>query len=189
MPKVQETAKPKELRAVSFHVNEQEYAVDIAQVVEIIYSKPVTPIPQAPSFIEGVIDLRGAVIPILDLKKRLELGSDQPAARPAAPARSAPARPAGGGGGQADPAEGHGPVGSGYILIVKIQDRYLGIVVDRVREVLDIEIDKIQLPDKMVRGKHSEFLAGVCKVADRLVLLLNVETLLSMDETDRLAEI
>lgn len=165
MPKVQETIRPKELRVVSFQVNEREYAVDIAKVVEIIYFKPVTPIPQAPAFIEGVIDLRGAVIPIVDLKKRLGLASDPPAE-------------------QAGPTH-H----SDYIVIVKIQDRLLGVVVDRVREVLQIEMEKIQSPHKIVQGKHSEFLAGVCKVEERLVLLLNIETLLSTEEKDRLGGI
>lgn len=158
MPKVQETTRPKELRVVSFQVNEHEYAVDIAKVVEIIYFKPVTPIPKAPAFIEGIIDLRGSVIPIVDLKKRLELSSDL-ATHP------------------------------DYILIVKIQDRRLGIMVDRVREVLQIEMDKIQSPHEIVRRKHSVFLAGVCKVAERLILLLDIETLLSTEEKGRLGEI
>jgi len=158
MPKVQETTGSKELRFVSFSVNDREYAVDIAKVVEIIYFKPVTPFPKAPAFIEGVIDLRGAVIPIVDLKKRLELSSDL-ATRPK------------------------------YILIVMIQGRQLGIAVDRVREVLRIEMEKIQSPHKIMRGKHSEFLAGVCKIAERIILLLDIETLLSTDEKDHLGEI
>jgi purine-binding chemotaxis protein CheW len=162
MPKVQETTQPKELRVVSFQVNDREYAVDIAKVVEIIYFKPATPIPKAPAFIEGVIDLRGAVIPIVDLKKRLELISHRSVGE------GTPAPP------------------SDYILIVKIQDRLLGIVVDRVREVLQIETSKIQSPHKIVQGKNSEFLLGVCKMAERLVLLLDIETLLSTDEKDRL---
>ena len=158
MPKVQETTMSKELQVVSFQVNEREYAVDIASVVEIIYFKPVTPVPKAPAFIEGIIDLRGLVIPIVDLKKRLELSTDL-------------------------------AMHSDYILIVKVQDRHLGIVVDRVREVLRIEMDKIQSPHKILRGKHSQFLIGVCKTADRIILLLDVETLLATDEKDRLGEI
>ena len=158
MPKVQETNKSEELRVVSFQVNEREYAVDIDKVVEIIYFKPVTPIPKSPAFIEGIIDLRGSVIPIVDVKKRLGLGSD-PDLHP------------------------------DYILIVKIQDRRLGIMVDRVREVLQIEMDKIESHHKIVRGRHSEFLTGVCKVGERLILLLDIETLLSTEEKDRLEEI
>ncbi|HXC62385.1 MAG TPA: chemotaxis protein CheW [Nitrospiria bacterium] len=158
MPKVPETTKPKELRVVSFQVNEREYAVDIEKVVEIIYFKPVTPIPRSPSFIEGIIDLRGSVIPIVDVKKRLGLASD-PDLHP------------------------------DYILIVKIQDRRLGIMVDRVREVLQIETARIEPHHKIVRGRHSEFLTGVCRVAERLILLLDIETLLSTEEKDRLEEI
>jgi len=165
MPKVQETTQSKELRLVSFQVNDGEYAVDIAKVVEIIYFKPVTPIPKAPTFIEGVIELRGAVIPVVDLKKRLEVASDLAVGREAS----------------AQPID--------YIVIVKIQDRLLGIMVDRIREVLQVGVDQIQSPHEIMHGKGSAFLIGVCKTTERLVLLLDIEALLSTNEKGCLREI
>ena len=165
MPKVQETTQSKELRLVSFQVSDREYAVDIANVVEIIYFKPVTPIPKAPAFIEGVIDLRGAVIPIVDLKKRLELVPDRRSGEKVSAQLS------------------------DYIVIVKIQDRLLGIVVDSIREVLQIGQDEIQPPHKIVHGKGAAFLIGVCKTEERLVLFLDIEALLSTDEKGSLREV
>jgi len=164
VPEMQKTAGSKEFHIVSFELNENEYAVDLAKVIEIIYFKDLTPVPKAPVFIRGVIDLRGAAIPVLDLKKKLELASDQTIGK-AGPVRH-----------------------PDHILIVKIRNRRLGIMVDRVREVQPIELDKIQPTHEMVR-RHSEFLIGVCKLSGRFILLLDIEALLSAEEKDHLKEV
>ncbi|HEY5593911.1 MAG TPA: chemotaxis protein CheW [Nitrospiria bacterium] len=75
MPKTESKDKAGELQIVSFRVDEEEYAVEISKIIEIIYYKTARPLPQSPAFIEGVVDLRGIVIPVLDLKKRLRLSS------------------------------------------------------------------------------------------------------------------
>jgi purine-binding chemotaxis protein CheW len=75
MPKTESKDKAGELQIVSFRINEEEYAVEISKIIEIIYYKAARPLPQSPAFIEGVVDLRGIVIPVLDLKKRLRLSS------------------------------------------------------------------------------------------------------------------
>jgi len=164
MADVQKTTRSKEFHIVSFELNEYEYAVDLTKVIEIIYFKYLTPVPKVPVFIKGFIDLRGAVIPVLDLKEKLDLASDQTIGQPG-PARH-----------------------PDHILIVKIRNRRLGIMVDRARDVLPIEKDKIQPPHGMVR-RHSEFLTGVCKVSGRFILLLDIEALLSAEEKDHLKEV
>lgn len=163
MPDIQMATGSGEFHVVSFELNEYEYAVDLVKVIEIIYFKHLTPVPKAPTFIKGVIDLRSAVIPVLDLKEKLDLDSDQ------------------------SPGEAGSIRHSDHILIVRIRNRRLGIMVDRVREVLPIEKDKIQPPHEIVR-RHSEFLTGVCKVAGRLILLLDFEALLSAEEKNHLKE-
>ena len=160
---MQKTTGSKEFHIVSFELNKYEYAVDLAKVTEIIYFKHMTPVPKAPVFIKGVIDLRGAAIPILDLKEKLDLASDQTIGKPGV---------------------GH----PDHILIVKIRNRRLGIMVDRVRGVLRIDKDKIQPHHEMVR-RHSEFLTGVCKVSGRFILLLDIEALLNAEEKDHLKEV
>jgi len=73
MPKTESQEKSGELQVVSFRVDDKEYAVDIEKIIEIIYYRTATSLPEAPEFIEGVVDLRGIVIPVLDLKKRLRM--------------------------------------------------------------------------------------------------------------------
>jgi purine-binding chemotaxis protein CheW len=73
MPKTESTERSGELQVVSFRVDDKEYAVEIEKIIEIIYYRAATPLPEAPAFIEGVVDLRGTVIPVLDLKKRLRM--------------------------------------------------------------------------------------------------------------------
>jgi purine-binding chemotaxis protein CheW len=163
MPEMQETVESRELHVVSFELREREYAVDLARVVEIIYFEGITPVPKSPAFIKGVIDLRGRVIPVLDLKEKLDLVSEQVS-------------------------ESRDPERPDHILIVKVRNRRLGLLVDRVREVVPIETDKIQAPHEIVR-KHSEFLAGVCRTKGRLILLLDIEGLLNAEEKEQLGEV
>ena len=70
--------KSVDLQLVSFLIDGKEYAIDLGRIVEIIYYRSVTAFPEAPEFIEGVVDLRGVVIPVLDLRKRLKLSSGNP---------------------------------------------------------------------------------------------------------------
>ena len=77
MNSVGEKQDQNRLQVVSFLLNEIHYAIDIAVVREIIYFKPTVPLPHAPSFIEGVLDLRGTVVPIIDLRKKLGVKSGE----------------------------------------------------------------------------------------------------------------
>ena len=158
MPKTESKDRAGELQIVSFWVDDKEYAVEISKIIEIIYYKAATPLPQSPEFIEGVVDLRGTVIPVLDLKKRLRLSSKL--------------------------------TGSpNHILIVRFGDKMVGIVVDEVKEVLQIEEGQIQSPQKLIKGGGSKYLRGVCKVHDQLILILSLDRLLSDDEQAQLQEI
>ena len=80
-PRSEEMEAPKDptVQLCAFRVGGEEYAVDIMRVVEILPPQPVTPIPRAPAIVEGVMHLRGAILPVVDLRKRL-LGLDVPAA-------------------------------------------------------------------------------------------------------------
>src|SRR5574341_2542550 len=106
---------------VHFYVNGRAYAIDIHRIQEIIYYREVTPIPKAASFILGVIDLRGQIIPVVSLKERLDLHATQ-----------------------SDP-DFHGTQGASHILIVKLGARTVGLVVDEVREVIRLGPGSIHL--------------------------------------------
>jgi purine-binding chemotaxis protein CheW len=158
MPKTESKDKSGELQVVNFRIEDQEFAVPIETISEIIYYRPAISLPQSPDFIEGVVDLRGNVIPVFDLKKRLRI-----------PIKKA----------------GH----PNHILVVRFKDKLVGIIVDEVKQVHHIEKAGIQSPQSFLAGAGSKHLRGVCKVNDRLIFILSVDTLLSDDEQAQLGAI
>ncbi|HTN44020.1 MAG TPA: chemotaxis protein CheW [Nitrospiria bacterium] len=158
MPQADSKDKTIELRVVTFQIDDREYAVDISKIIEIIYYRPATPLPQTPGFIEGVVDLRGTVIPVLDLKKRLRLPSKDTVRR-------------------------------NHILIVRFKNKMIGIVVDEVKQVVKIDERQIQSSQNIMDGGGSKYLQGVCKINDRLVFLLSLDSLMTDDEHAQLNEI
>lgn len=141
------TSDNREIQLVAFNLGAEEYAIDILSVQEINRVLPITRIPNAPSFVEGVINLRGNVIPVLDLHKRLEL-----------PARSNTEQT--------------------RIIILKEGEIVAGIIVDGVTEVLKINRDQIEEAANITTSVDAEFLMGVGKLSDRLIILLNLEKVL-----------
>ena len=139
------------LQLVSFKLGEEEFGVDIMQVQEIIRMQNITAVPNAPEFVEGVINLRGRVIPIVDLRKRfgLEEKSHDKATR---------------------------------IIVVKVDDLTVGLIVDEVSEVLRIPVDTVEPPPPIVAGVESEYIKGVGKLEDRLLILLDLSKTLSKEE-------
>jgi purine-binding chemotaxis protein CheW len=158
MPRADRKEITSEMRIVSFLVGDREFAVNISRIIEIIYYKPAMPLPESPEFVEGVVDLRGTVIPVLNLKKRLHLPSKN-TTRP------------------------------NHILIVRLKDKMIGIVVDEVKQVVQIDEEQIQSSQNILERTSSKYLQGVCKLNDRLVFLLSLDTLLTEDEQARLKEI
>ena len=144
--------EPKEtLQLVSFKLGNEEFGVDILQVQEIIRMQNITRVPNAPHFVEGVINLRGRVIPIIDLRKRFDLGDHE---------RDKNTR----------------------IMVVKIDNIVVGLIVDEVSEVLRIPADTVEPPPPIVAGIESDFIKGVGKLEGRLLILLDLNKILSKEE-------
>jgi purine-binding chemotaxis protein CheW len=142
---------------VGFFIGEEMFGVDILTVQEIIRDALITPIPDAPDFLEGVINLRGSIIPVIDLRKRLKLV--QPA--------------------HLDP--------DGWIIILTVEGRVTGFVVDRVTKVLNVPENSIKPPpDIVVAGLKSQYIQGVCKLDQRLLILLEFSRILMVDEIKKL---
>ncbi|MDO8941856.1 MAG: chemotaxis protein CheW [Desulfobacterales bacterium] len=135
---------------VTFRLGEEEYGVDILKVHEIDRMMDITEVPNAPSSIEGVINLRGKVIPVINLRKKFNL-----------PPREADERT--------------------KIVVVDIGTS-AGMIVDSVSEVLRISSDIIEPPPPMTTGVSSEYIRGVGKLKDRLLILLDIEKLLGARE-------
>ncbi len=154
------------LQLVTFHVGTEEYGLEINSITEIVRPHKITPLPRMPKFIEGVINLRGTIIPIVDLRKRFALAtiSDNPRKMRMMITRGAV----------------HSTAGNGREL--------LGLVVDGVSEVLHIFKKDIEPAPEAATGAGAEFITGMGKVADRLIILLDITRILSQQERAALAE-
>lgn len=142
---------------VGFVIGEELFGVDILTVQEIIRDATITAIPDAPDFLEGVINLRGRIVPVIDLRKRLKL---------VAPDRLI-----------MDP----------WIVILTVEERVTGFIVDRVTKVLNVPKESIKPPpDIVVAGLKSQYIQGVCKLDQRLLILLNFSRILLAEEIKKL---
>ncbi len=140
-----------ELQLVSFNIGTEEFGVDILKVQEINRMVEITRVPQAPHYVEGVINLRGKVIPIVDLRKRfnLELKEHDKNTR---------------------------------IVVVDIGGNIMGMIVDSVSEVLRLPANTIEPPPEIVTGVNSEYIKGVAKLDDRLLIFLDLSKVIDMAE-------
>lgn len=145
------------LQLVTFSIGEEEFGVDILKVQEIIRTMEITRVPRAADYVVGVINLRGKVIPIIDLRRRFGL---QP--------------------------KGHDE--NTRIIVIEISNMIVGFVVDSVSEVLRIPADTVEPPPPVVAGLDSEYINGVGKLEDTLLILLDLDKLLSHDEIESLSQ-
>ncbi|MDR1125411.1 MAG: chemotaxis protein CheW [Deltaproteobacteria bacterium] len=145
------------IQLVTFSIGEEEFGVDILKVQEIIRTMEITKVPRAQVFVEGVINLRGKVIPIIDLRRRFGLVSK--------------------------PHDKHT-----RIIVIEINNMIVGFVVDSVSEVLRIPAGTVEPPPPVVAGMDSEYISGVGKLQDRLLILLDLDKLLSNEDIEALSQ-
>lgn len=155
-----ETEKERIAQLVGFKIGQELFGVNILIVKEIIKEAEITAIPDSPDFIEGVINLRGDIIPVIDLRKRLKLPNYQP--------------------NKTDP----------WIIILNIERRVAGFIVDLVTRVMKIPLESIKPPpDIVVAGLKSQYIKGVCKIDEHLLVLLDFTRILLVNEIKKLNEI
>lgn len=141
-----------EIQVVGFYIGEDEYAVSINKVREISAMIDIRKVPKAPKFVEGVINLRGGIVPIIDLRERFDLAINENRA-------------------------------SAKILIVELGKNQVGMIVDNVSEVMRFYQDEIEKTPPMFSGSiDSQYIQGVAKLNEKLIILLDVEKLLSFEE-------
>jgi len=147
---------------LTFILGDEEYGVDILRVQEIRGWDKVTPIPNAPPFIKGVVNLRGTIVSILDLRERFEMQEVE------------------------------------YneltvIVVLKVKgdgkERIMGIVVDAVSEVYHIEQDDLKDPPDLGYAIDMDYMKGMATVEDKMVIVLNVDHLMSLRELDNIPAI
>ncbi|NTU59464.1 MAG: chemotaxis protein CheW [Deltaproteobacteria bacterium] len=145
------------LQLVTFHVGSEEFGVNILEVREINRMMEITRVPHAPPFVEGVINLRGQVIPVVDLRSRFGLPP-----------------------GERDK--------STRIVVVELPGKVVGFLVDSVSEVLRVSSALVEPPPSIAGGVDSVYIRGVVKLEDRLLILLDMQKLLSRGEEKELEE-
>jgi purine-binding chemotaxis protein CheW len=141
-----------EHQLVVFDLANEHYGVDIAAVEGIIKMQPITVVPHTPAFVEGVTNLRGEVLPVIDLRKRFGLPFDN--------TRGKDTR----------------------IVTVEIDGKKVGMVVDAVSEVLRVSDEAIEPPSPIVTTVDSAFIRGIAKVDERLIILIDLSKVLSNEE-------
>lgn len=146
------------LQLVSFTLGDEEFGVDILKVQEINRMVTVTSVPNAPVFVDGVINLRGKVIPIVDLRARFGMTRKE-----------------------------HDK--NTRIIVVELDGKVIGFVVDAVSEVLRIPRSVTEPPPSMVSGVNTDYIVAVGKLEDRLLILLDLERVFSTEERTSLKDV
>lgn len=144
-------SKGDNVQLILIRIGTSFYAIDIMKIVEIVKYSPVTKIPKAPEFLEGIIDLRGMIIPVVDMRKRFEIQAEKANEKI-------------------------------RIVIVKVVDKTAGLIVDEVREVLKVASDRVMPPPKIVQGIESEYLSNVVSDKGRIILVLDLDRILTTTE-------
>jgi purine-binding chemotaxis protein CheW len=143
---------------ISFKVGDEEYGLEILSVKEVIRIREITKLPKAPDFVRGVINLRGDVIPIIDLRAKFGL-----------PVRQ-----------YSDMTR---------VIVVEVDDKLMGMVVDGVSHVIRIRDDQIVPPPTLVGGISADYIRGVGKLEEQLIVLLNIGKILTSEEKIELERI
>lgn len=143
--------KQKAGKYLTFCLGMETYGLEILKVREIIGLMPITAVPKAPNFIKGVINLRGKVIPVVNL--RLKFAMDEIASTEET-----------------------------CIIVVQVGNVEMGIIVDKVREVLDIAAKDIEDAPSFGESVDTDFILGMGKAAGRVSILLDIQKVLSADD-------
>lgn len=160
MAKQEVKKKVNEIQVVIFRLRNEEFAVSITSVLEILRMIDTTHIPQAPGFIEGVINLRGQVIAVVDIARQFGFEKQE-----------------------------HLPK-TARIAVVEVGGQTVGLIVDEVPEVLRIPEDNIEATPEIIQTQvQRDYIKGVAKLDDRLVILLDLEKVFSSQEVEAVGKI
>ena len=156
----QEPVKTKEIQFVIFRLQDAEFGAEISSVLEISRMLEVTRLPEAPGFIEGVVNLRGQVIPVIHLARQFKLSSG--------PLTSKTAR----------------------IVVVDVGGETVGLMVDEVPEVLRMPETQMEPPPELTQsGVKQDYIKAVAKLGERLVIILDLSKVLALQEIEALGKI
>ena len=145
------------LQLVSFSLADEDFGGPILKVQEINRFPEITRIPKAPDFVEGIINLRGRVVPVISLQKRFGIGRQE-------------------------------ANNESRIIVFDLQGKTIGFTVDSVKEVIRVDTSVIEPPPAFIGGIQREYLSGVAKLDGRLLILLDLDKVLSDTEVEELGD-
>ena len=146
-------------KIVGFRLRDEGFAFDIMKVVEIIRLKEITEVPTAPAFIEGVINLRGKIIPIIDLRKRFKVEIMD---------RDRKYR---------------------IIIVELYKNQLVGVIVDEVEKVMQVKDEQVLPAPPSVTEAGGKYIESIVKIDDRIIVLLDIDRIFSESEQVELKEI
>jgi purine-binding chemotaxis protein CheW len=141
---------------ISFTVGAEEYGLELLRVKEVIRMRQITWLPKAPSCVKGIINLRGDIIPIVDLRERFGLQPQEQTAMT-------------------------------RVIVVEVEGMPVGMVVDSASQVVRVPADQFDPPPTVMGGASREFITSVGKMGDKLVIMIDVDRILSIEEMSGIA--
>ncbi len=148
-----------EIQLVVFNLHGEEFGIDIGQVKEVLKYTQVTHIPHTAEYVEGVINLRGEVVPVVNLRNRFGIPDQE------------------------------GEDLNQRIIIIEVEGDLVGLIVDSVTEVIRMPVRSVESPSDTVAGSKSEFVEGVGKYDDRLLIILKLEKIITTEERISLSDL
>lgn len=146
------------LQWVTFKLEEETYGVNVMQVQEILRYTEIAPVPGAPSYVIGIINLRGNVVTVIDTRSRFGLSEAE-------------------------------ATDNSRILIIEADEQVIGILADSVSEVVYLRSSEIDSAPNVGTEESAKFIQGVCNRDDELLILVDLNKLLSDEEWDELSDI
>ncbi len=150
-----------QFQLVTFHLGDELYGVNIMDVKEIVKIQPVRFIPNAPYYVEGIINLRGEIIPIIALHKRFNI-------------KSVPKT-------EDDEIEG------GFIIL-NIDNSKIGIIIDKVARVVSVKAEEVKDPPQMLSGIGTEYIEGVIREENGYLIMLNIRKVFNAKELQKIID-
>ena len=143
---------------LTFVLSKEEYGIEILKVREIIGVIGITPVPQTPDYLKGVINLRGKVIPIIDLRLKFSMPEDEYTQETC-------------------------------IIVVEVNNAQIGVVVDKVSEVIDIKSKDLEENPQFGQGIDTNFIFAFGKIKEKIIILLDIDKVLSSEESEMIDQI
>jgi len=139
------------IQLAAFRLGDEEFAIDIMRIKQIIPPQRITKVPKAPRFVEGVVELRGSILPIVDLRRRFDLPNLE-------------------------------LTRASKYIIVSIEGRLVGLVVDAVSQVLRVPRTDVKPPPEFGPAAGPNFFSGVYQIGGRMVMILDLDQILTSQE-------